>query len=249
LIVKTAVDEDSAVRGQREREREDQESWEEIGRRWSPRSTKADLTRVEKAWSGNPLDSQLCSGSNEEWGREKVREPHQYLHQQGQWQDSFLLTLETPVDLFKTRKRERERETERERGRQRDRERDRERQRERERQETFLKDGAAFAATNLPVAVPPVKEIAATSGWDTSEEPTSPPSPWTIFKTPSGKPALLVAWANKEAVVGVISDGFATIVQPAASAGAIYHWVWGKEKGQTRERPSNSRDRAEGSMG
>jgi hypothetical protein len=37
-------------------------------------------------------------------------------------------------------------------------------ERERERQETFLKDGAAFAATNLPVAVPPVKEIAATSG-------------------------------------------------------------------------------------
>jgi hypothetical protein len=39
---------------------------------------------------------------------------------------------------------------------------------------------------------------------------------------PSGSPAWCVTAANSSAVIGVSSDGFSTIVQPAASAGAIF---------------------------
>ena len=45
---------------------------------------------------------------------------------------------------------------------------------------------------------------------------------FTIFITPLGKPMSLHILLNKYAVKGVISDGFATTVLPAAIAGAIF---------------------------
>ena len=49
------------------------------------------------------------------------------------------------------------------------------------------------------------------------------PSPCTIFKTPSGKPACLQILPNKKEVTGVTSLGFAITQLPAAKAGAIFH--------------------------
>jgi len=43
-----------------------------------------------------------------------------------------------------------------------------------------------------------------------------------MFKTPLGKPASIHIFENKKAVIGVISEGFATTVFPAAKAGAIF---------------------------
>src|SRR5437773_12078187 len=50
---------------------------------------------------------------------------------------------------------------------------------------------------------------------------TSAGTPNTIFSTPTGKPASASASAKARAEDGVSSDGFITIVQPDASAGAI----------------------------
>ena len=44
-----------------------------------------------------------------------------------------------------------------------------------------------------------------------------------VFQTPSGSPAALLVSARIEAVRGLSSAGLCTTVQPAASAGAIFH--------------------------
>ena len=44
-----------------------------------------------------------------------------------------------------------------------------------------------------------------------------------MFRTPAGKPASAESSPSAAAVSGVSSLGFATTVQPAASAGAIFH--------------------------
>jgi hypothetical protein len=46
------------------------------------------------------------------------------------------------------------------------------------------------------------------------------PKPWTTLKTPGGTPADSTISAMTVAVPGVSSEGFATTVFPAASAGA-----------------------------
>ncbi len=51
---------------------------------------------------------------------------------------------------------------------------------------TFLNMGAAVVATTAPVAVPPVKLMAATSGCSTIALPTDAPKPCTMFSTPEG---------------------------------------------------------------
>lgn len=52
--------------------------------------------------------------------------------------------------------------------------------------------------------------------------PIAGASPETTFKTPSGTPACLASSANASVEKGVNSEGFRTIVHPAASAGAIF---------------------------
>ena len=52
--------------------------------------------------------------------------------------------------------------------------------------------------------------------------PMPAPVPCTIFSTPAGKPISCATCANKYAVKGVTSDGFATTQLPKASAGAIF---------------------------
>ena len=52
--------------------------------------------------------------------------------------------------------------------------------------------------------------------------PTLGPVPWRILSTPGGNPASLHICPSKEAVSGVISDGFAMTQLPAAMAGAIF---------------------------
>ena len=49
--------------------------------------------------------------------------------------------------------------------------------------------------------------------------PTSGPVPLTRLKTPAGAPAASMISANRMPLIGAISLGFRTTVQPAASAG------------------------------
>ena len=44
-----------------------------------------------------------------------------------------------------------------------------------------------------------------------------------MFSTPAGKPASVAISASSVAVIGLHSAGLCTTVQPAASAGAIFH--------------------------
>ncbi len=52
--------------------------------------------------------------------------------------------------------------------------------------------------------------------------PTAGPRPCTRLSTPGGKPASMLSSASRPAVQGVTSEGLATTVLPAASAGAIF---------------------------
>ena len=88
--------------------------------------------------------------------------------------------------------------------------------------DSFFSIGAASDAMRRPTAVLPVNEIALTSGCATSGSPTSGPSPWTMLSTPVGKPMPAASSPSSVAVCGVTSDGLATTVLPAASAGAIF---------------------------
>ena len=47
--------------------------------------------------------------------------------------------------------------------------------------------------------------------------------PWTTLKTPGGKPASAVSVGQQRARSGDHSAGLSTTVQPAASAGAVFH--------------------------
>src|SRR5476649_1853533 len=88
--------------------------------------------------------------------------------------------------------------------------------------DSFLNFGAAVAAMAAPVRVEPVNEMALISGCSIKLWPAPGPLPWMILSTPGGRPASMQAWANIQAVNGVISEGLATTVLPAASAGAIF---------------------------
>ncbi len=88
--------------------------------------------------------------------------------------------------------------------------------------DNFLNMGAAVFAIHSPVFVPPVKLMAGISGCDTIAAPTFGPRPCTIFKTPFGNPASMQSSASRNAVIGVISLGFAITQLPEASAGTIF---------------------------
>src|SRR5262245_39683139 len=86
----------------------------------------------------------------------------------------------------------------------------------------FLNMGAAVRAISAPVIVPPVNDNVRTFGCFTSAAPALAPRPCTMLRTPAGSPAFWHNSPSKYAVIGVISEGFATAVLPHASAGAIF---------------------------
>ena len=91
---------------------------------------------------------------------------------------------------------------------------------------TRLTVSAAALATRMPARVEPVKETMSTPGWREMASPTVGPSPLTRLNTPFGTPASSIASAKMMALSGAISEGFSTMVQPAASAGATLHMIW-----------------------
>ena len=88
--------------------------------------------------------------------------------------------------------------------------------------EVFFSIGPVIPAMRQPTALLPVKLIALVPGCCTMASPTVGPRPLTTFSTPSGKPISAASAASMVAVRGVTSEGFATTVLPAASAGAIF---------------------------
>ena len=84
-----------------------------------------------------------------------------------------------------------------------------------------LNIGPALFAIARPVGVPPVKVIVGTSGCSTSRRPAGA-APKTTLRTPRGKPISAAISASRNAVIDASSDGFATTVDPLASAGAIF---------------------------
>ncbi len=89
--------------------------------------------------------------------------------------------------------------------------------------DTFLRLPAAAWTISLPTSVEPVNATLSTSGCAASAAPAVSPKPVTMLTTPAGKPGLLDQLPRRTAASGVCSAGFSTIVQPAASAGAIFH--------------------------
>lgn len=87
---------------------------------------------------------------------------------------------------------------------------------------TFFRLPAAAWTISLPTSVEPVNATLSTSGWAASAAP-GVPSPVTMLTTPGGKPASMISSPRRMAESGVCSAGFSTIVQPAVSAGAIFH--------------------------
>src|ERR1700750_3003047 len=86
--------------------------------------------------------------------------------------------------------------------------------------------GAARLATSTPARVEPVNEIMSMSGCSLMAAPTSGPRPLIRLNTPFGTPASWRISAKINAEVGVNSDGFRIMVQPAASAGATLQAIW-----------------------
>ena len=87
---------------------------------------------------------------------------------------------------------------------------------------TRFSERPAFAPISRPTAVDPVNAILCTPGWSTIAAPVSP-SPVSTLITPSGKPASCASCPSLIALRGVCSAGFRIVVQPAASAGEIFH--------------------------
>ena len=86
-----------------------------------------------------------------------------------------------------------------------------------------LSVGAAWAWISDPVADSPTNPIALISGCSVSARPADSPRPCTVFSTPGGRPASRAISDSSAAVQGDHSAGLCTTVQPAASAGAIFH--------------------------
>jgi hypothetical protein len=72
---------------------------------------------------------------------------------------------------------------------------------------------------SCPTRVDPVNESLRTEGFEVSSAPIPWGIPVTTEKTPFGMPARSASTASAKAENGFSSDGFATIGQPAASAG------------------------------
>src|ERR1700678_1944541 len=92
--------------------------------------------------------------------------------------------------------------------------------------DTRLTVSAAAFATAMPARVEPVNDIMSMPGCDDKASPTVCPSPLTRLNAPAGTPASSMIWAKSNALMGATSEGFKTIVQPAASAGATLQVIW-----------------------
>ncbi len=90
---------------------------------------------------------------------------------------------------------------------------------------TRLNVSADAAMTLRPTARLPVKESLSTMGWLISASPVGSPGPVTMLSTPAGSPASSIRAARRSTAKVAYSEGLATIVQPAASAGATF---WAK---------------------
>src|SRR5512139_4250575 len=92
--------------------------------------------------------------------------------------------------------------------------------------DTFLTVSAAALSTRMPARVDPVNDTMSMPGCDDSAAPTVGPSPSTRLNTPFGTPASCrisaITWPEN----GAISEGFSTMVQPQASAGATLQAIW-----------------------
>ena len=75
---------------------------------------------------------------------------------------------------------------------------------------------------NWPTAAEPVKEILATSGLRTSSAPTTSPRPATTLQRPFGRFAACTHSSHTRVCRALISLGFMTTVQPAATAEASF---------------------------
>ena len=85
-------------------------------------------------------------------------------------------------------------------------------------------ESAAARKMVRPVRVEPVKAILSTRSLSASQAPTAGPSPVTTLTTPFGRSGMPSRMrASSIALSGVASAGLSTTVQPAASAGAIFH--------------------------
>src|SRR4029450_8618090 len=85
---------------------------------------------------------------------------------------------------------------------------------------TFLTVSAHCLSRILPTSVEPVNDSLRTASLAVSSPPTVRASPVTTLNTPAGMPARSASSARASAEYGVKLAGFATTVQPAASAGA-----------------------------
>ncbi len=84
--------------------------------------------------------------------------------------------------------------------------------------ETFFRVCAAFAMVSWPIPVEPVKETMSTCGCVVSGAPASGPVPTMMFTTPWGTPAASRISPRTSVEAEVSSEGFTTVVQPAARA-------------------------------
>src|SRR3546814_20450433 len=78
----------------------------------------------------------------------------------------------------------------------------------------------------MPARVDPVKLTISIPGCAAIALPTVGPSPCTRLKTPAGTPAASRISAKIVALPGHSSDGFSTIVLPAAHAVATFRALW-----------------------
>lgn len=85
----------------------------------------------------------------------------------------------------------------------------------------FRLDLWEFLMIRYPTAVDPVNDILSTK-WCWHRVYPVYASPGIMLTTPGGNPASLMNWQIINAVKGVCSAGFKTIVHPAAKAGAIF---------------------------
>ena len=81
---------------------------------------------------------------------------------------------------------------------------------------------AAALLISTPARVEPVNDTTSILGWADNKLPTPAPSPFNILKTPAGKSAASTHSANSMLDIGAISDGFSTIVHPAANAAPTF---------------------------
>ncbi|MNN77203.1 hypothetical protein D3C81_1936470 [compost metagenome] len=77
---------------------------------------------------------------------------------------------------------------------------------------------AAAWPTWLPAPVEPVNDTMSTSGWLDMASPITRPGPLTRLNTPLGTPALCNTSVSKIALIGELTLGLETTVQPAAKA-------------------------------